>query len=113
MRESEHSLDHDIADTGAPQGSFVTPQEIIKRRHKKSKDRAEGLNPDESDNTILVTSMSTASSSLKDAYNVLPPASGETINVTDSSDAQMEESKLLNDEVPDDSIYDNPIQLQG
>ena len=87
----------------------MTPQEIIKRRHNKYKDRAEGLNPDESDNTILVTSMSTTSSSLEDAYNVLPPASNVTIDVNDSSDAQMEESKLLNDEVPDNSIYDDPI----
>ena len=40
------------------------------------------------------------------------PDANETINVTDSSDAQMEESKLLNeggDDVPDNSIYDDPI----
>ena len=45
---------------------------------------------------------------MKEGYNVLPDAN-ETINVTDLSDTQMEESKLLNKgivDVPDDSIYD-------
>ena len=59
-----------------------------------SKDKAEETLIN-ADNTILVTSMSTTRSSLKEGYNVLPDAN-ETINVTDLSDAQMEESKLLN-----------------
>ena len=75
-----------------------------------SKDKAEETLIN-ADNTILVTSMSTTRSSLKEGYNVLPDAN-ETINVTDLSDTQMEESKLLNKgivDVPDDSIYDDPI----
>ena len=58
---------------------------------------------------ILVTSMSSTGSSLKDGYNVLPDAD-ETINVTDSSDTPMEESKLLREgEDVSDDIFNDPI----
>ena len=103
-------LDPKVVDKGAPQGTFVTPHDFIKKRAKRSKDKAEETFIN-ADNTILVTSMSTTGSSMKEGYNMLPDAN-ETINVTNSSDAQMEESKLLNeggDDVPDNSIYDDPI----
>ena len=47
---------------------------------------------------------------MKEGYNVLPDTD-ETINVTDSSEAPMEESKLLKEGGEDvsDSIFNDPI----
>ena len=67
------------------------------------------------DNTILVTSMSSTGSSLKDGYNVLPNTN-KTITITDSSDALMEESKPneegedVSDDISEDPIFKVPAQ---
>ena len=98
----------DDVDKGAPQGGFATPHDFIKKRAKNTKTKADNAIIC-SDNTILVTSMSSTGSSLKDGYNVLPE-NNETITVTDSSDAPMEESKPDDEEEEaSDDIFDDPI----
>ena len=99
--------------------SYKKSKSQAKRRKKDKKEAKKSaivdsyLDPEETlicaDNMILVTSMSSTGSSLKDGYNVLPDAD-ETINVTDSSDTPMEESKLLREgEDVSDDIFNDPI----
>ena len=100
-------LDPDDVGTGASQGGFATPHNFIKKRSKNARTK-DTVNV-HSDSTILVSSLSSSGSSLKDAYNVLPDTD-ETINVTDSSDNAAKEAKPeALDDILNDSIF-NPVE---